>query len=825
MQEHLITMEKTTANVEEIKQPSCQDALTPKLALMYSSVTYVDETESYRTYRASSNKSLEIHTIRVLNVDSTFYKSDPDRASTLFVQELLRLCSTSSEAVSVEAFEIHGNRIAYATKYCQTLQQLLDDKTSRNGIDLDKLLKHVLDDVSFLLSKLQISNHITNIELESINYIKSTHKYFLSDWGKNTVEHYEKSGCKSDEGQEISDGAEEIFALGMKIMEYFGVSKETLKELEAETSVPKYNDTLTNALAKVFSESKNCPPSYERIVKRMLSRDPTMRMTLENFEAALKQVKKKQIQQKLVKSNHEVFSSASNSLLSSSNQRETQPERNSSIDSVKIAFMTKFKPMHSLLSRDGSWLKEMKRQVRLVASDEKAAASISSKNFGTLLVPYEKSRNRDNHLILAINAMVAYDGKSLDELRSQDYNLIRNPNSLPDNLREDLQSKIQRKSLSYDNIEQSLRCSEPANIRAIDLSWKGISDEEAETLSKTCWPNLTTLELPFTKLSDLGITALSKNNAWVNLRILNLEVNNIGPEGALALSSNVSWTNLKKLQLRGNNLGDEGATALSRNASWTNLQALGLEQNEISWRGAKALALNSSWASLKKLHLDCNAIAAEGALALSNNTSWKNLRTLGLEKTQLSCQGVAALSTNSSWVNLKTLYLSFNSIGAEGAAVLGKNSSWRNLQTLGLNLNNIDDQGVKALSLNVSWTNLKHLNLSDNNITAEGAAALSENVSWGNLLTLYLASNQIDDQGLAALSKNTSWTKLGSLILYNNPIGKAGVIALLSNNSWANLNTLDLCGYRQFTCKNSDLEQLRACLKARWPSIEAWLQY
>lgn len=74
--------DKTRNECEESRDPTSPYSLTPKISLM---IKYVDETAYYRTYEAISKTHNELHTIRVLSFESAFYKSDPNRASTLFV--------------------------------------------------------------------------------------------------------------------------------------------------------------------------------------------------------------------------------------------------------------------------------------------------------------------------------------------------------------------------------------------------------------------------------------------------------------------------------------------------------------------------------------------------------------------------------------------------------------------------------------------------------------------------------------------------------------------------------------------------------------------
>ena len=259
------------------KKQDSLDSLTPKIALAYSDFKFIDDSEYYRTFEAVSKSRNDIHTIRVLNVDSNFYKANPNLASTLFVQEFLRLCITSPNAAFIETFEINGSKISYAMQHCQTLQSLLDKKSNPNDVNIEYLLKDVLSDVSFLLNTLKLSERI-NIELQNINYIWSTNSFILSDWGKNKIEKDTKWHLDNEPNMQISNGAEEVNSLGMKVLEFHGIPKQELKELELLQNIHMYNGALDSVLAYL-----NPPAESKTKLKKTLLRDVSARMKLDEL--------------------------------------------------------------------------------------------------------------------------------------------------------------------------------------------------------------------------------------------------------------------------------------------------------------------------------------------------------------------------------------------------------------------------------------------------------------------------------------------------------------------------------------------------------------
>src|SRR5690242_7574703 len=131
------------------KEDLIPNTLTPKIQLTYTDIKLVSETEYYRTYDAISTTNNQKYTIRALNVASEFYKENPNQATTLFVQELLRLSANFPDAVIIESFESHEKgQFVCAIKHCQSLQQLVEKAKSlaAKEIDFELLLKNVLSD-------------------------------------------------------------------------------------------------------------------------------------------------------------------------------------------------------------------------------------------------------------------------------------------------------------------------------------------------------------------------------------------------------------------------------------------------------------------------------------------------------------------------------------------------------------------------------------------------------------------------------------------------------------------------------------------------------
>lgn len=72
----------------------------------------------------------------------------------------------------------------------------------------------------------------------------------------------------------------------------------------------------------------------------------------------------------------------------------------------------------------------------------------ANQNMGTLQTKFQPSKNKDGNTVHSINAQRELSGRSLEELRYEDYKLIKNFNTLPDQYKQAIQSKMQGKFVS-----------------------------------------------------------------------------------------------------------------------------------------------------------------------------------------------------------------------------------------------------------------------------------------------------------------------------------------------------------------------------------------
>ena len=257
------------------------NTLTPNIKLAYADIKLVSETEYCQTFDATSRRDNQKYTIRTLNITSEFYRENSNLATTLFIQELLHLCTKFSDGVVIESFEAHEDgKLACAIRHCQSLQQLIDkDKlTAAKEIDCERLLKDVLLDINFLLTKTRISRTLS-IELQSIYQMSGLKGYFLSDWAKN-LEQISPEIATQTLADKMPDGANEVYNLGLKVLEINGIPKETIEDVVAIRVNKLYNTGIEDLLAELSEQ----PESLKESLRKILIRDPKNKSKPENQE-------------------------------------------------------------------------------------------------------------------------------------------------------------------------------------------------------------------------------------------------------------------------------------------------------------------------------------------------------------------------------------------------------------------------------------------------------------------------------------------------------------------------------------------------------------
>ena len=233
-----------------------------KLKSAYPNYKLVSECSYYSIFQAESQTHGEIHTIRVLNLTSESTQKNYDAAATLFIQEALYIANHVNnrlESVIVESFEIDNKKIAFVTKPYQSLSSLKQKQSTRLSLDLEKLLKDIIANVSFLHSSMKLGN--LSIDANNIYSFDDANSYFLGDWGVATPIQTITTPRTSVETIGLSSeirvprtAAQEIHKLAFLALELSGLSIEDygeLLEIKDEFKYINYLEVIANKLDKL----------------------------------------------------------------------------------------------------------------------------------------------------------------------------------------------------------------------------------------------------------------------------------------------------------------------------------------------------------------------------------------------------------------------------------------------------------------------------------------------------------------------------------------------------------------------------------------------
>ena len=717
-----------------------------KLRQACSDYKLISQTTTYAVYEAKLLQNQQIVTIRALDTSAEAVKTNYAFAATLFVQELLRICSLHPDLLFLNTFEIDlSGKMGFATLPYTSLRDELDNLQSAkaNGAiittfsgtkSVKDLISDVLSDIEFLTTKLNARNCHRIINIQNIYHFKEKDTYFLGDWAnilnpKNySIEHGNGELEKQPDEPNLNV-ADEIFELGLAVLELNGLSQEKLESISASNST--FEGKLNYAVQEVL-EDDNCtlPAKTKSLVERMLKKDENLRPKLEEFSSIRA---KREAQFKGF---------------------ETANLRQHGITDFALATL--------LSSTYGAWKSLKHLNLAENAIHDKGIIELADYTGWKKLESLDLSQNK-------IGDRGAVElGKNIAWTKLHTLNLQHN-------------------SITSSGAAELFKNTAWVHLKSLSLGYNAITDVSFMN-DNTSWTELESLNLAGNKLGDQGASDLSKNTSWTQLKYLNLRKNGITDRGAEDLQSNVSWKELRVLDLVENRIGEKGISTLATNTTWLQLEELLLDRNPVYERGAAFLARNKTWKNLKTLSIaDCTLGIIGAQTMVKNNIEWTNLQALNLTLNNIDDEGVGYLSQSTVWQNLESLDLCWNSIGWKGAEHLAKNETWKRLKVLILKINFIGDKGAAALSGNTSWTELQTLNLWGNSIGPEGSAALSRNTSWEKLKKLDLSKNLIGDAGAAALGENSSWKELETLDIRFNLITQKGAACLKNNVNWTRL--------------------------------------
>jgi Leucine-rich repeat (LRR) protein len=227
-------------------------------------------------------------------------------------------------------------------------------------------------------------------------------------------------------------------------------------------------------------------------------------------------------------------------------------------------------------------------------------------------------------------------------------------------------------------------------------------------------PDLTTLDLSLTRISDLGLRALRPAPSIMDLNLSFAE--QIGDEGVSVVKN---WKNLRRLNVRGTKITD---LTLEMLEGVPTLEALDIGFAQLTDVGPEHL---TSLTRLRRLALGGNKLTDTGLQFLRQLPQLNYLDLSGMQRTDsglwsitLTSSGVEAIATVK---ELRELDLGGTAISASGLKTL---ESLPNLERL--TLQHCKRVGHDAVPVLASWTKLRFLDLAGAGLNTDDVAQLKK---------------------------------------------------------------------------------------------------
>lgn len=236
-----------------------------------------------------------------------------------------------------------------------------------------------------------------------------------------------------------------------------------------------------------------------------------------------------------------------------------------------------------------------------------------------------------------------------------------------------------------------------------------ITDAGLAKIAASTWaPQLATLSLRYSRITDDGLKALSK---FIALNYLDL--------GKSAGITGTGLRQLKDLQIQSLNLNSVPIKAEEyiHLAGFPQLQALDVINSGLTDSGLKNIV--AAVPRLQQLQIQINSpLTDAGIKHLEKHPTLEHLNLGGLESTNgLTPASLESLRTIP---NLRTLGIAWFGTGAWSDADLKRMTGFDKLETLGADFKLVTDDGLKTLT---QLKSLKTLNMKGSKVTADGVAA------------------------------------------------------------------------------------------------------
>lgn len=255
--------------------------IPPKIKLLYTDFKLVSQAHYFKIFSALSKANSQPFTIRALDFYSDFYKSNPNLAATIFIQELLRLSTLHPSTIIIEDFEINDKAIAFVTTSYIPLNFVVKEEKGRQQIDIENLIKDVMTDLSFLVSQLKL-NSTSNIHIgwDNIYQMSDSKGYILGDWVKGLGnENAQEKSVEVSQSVSDSNGEKEMQSFAVKILELCGAKNEDLEDLMAIRNPTMHMLSLDYVLGGL----NLLKDSTKKTLKSMVTKEADARMKLAHF--------------------------------------------------------------------------------------------------------------------------------------------------------------------------------------------------------------------------------------------------------------------------------------------------------------------------------------------------------------------------------------------------------------------------------------------------------------------------------------------------------------------------------------------------------------
>jgi len=315
---------------------------------------------------------------------------------------------------------------------------------------------------------------------------------------------------------------------------------------------------------------------------------------------------------------------------------------------------------------------------------------------------------------------------------------------------------LQNTDLTAKDLQNLISKSDWLHLKRLDASQNPIQDEGLEILVSAKWSLLEFLNLSSTKITTQGLENSIRRSKWPNLKTLDISLNSIQDEGLEVLAS----------------------------ANWKLLEDLNIQETEITAQGMEIFLTNrSKWAHLKRVDLSHNPIRDDG-LEIFIFSNYNLLEYLNLEETGITNKGIEMLVNKANWPKLKELHISDNIITNEGIKMLSS-GKWPLLESLSLRkLCCLTEEAIGNITVFSEWPNLKTLNLSDNEgIFDQGVGSLALG-KWPLLECLDLGRVPVAPNDVETLIEGASWPNLNEIYLQSRNDYDLDLIQKLVLEKW-----------------------------------------